>query len=65
MKLDVVAVALLASVALTVIAALVNCVGVPDITPVEVFRLNPVGRVPEAIANVLEPEPPEVLILKE
>ena len=40
----------LASVALTVMAAVVTTVGVPLTTPEEVFKLNPAGRVPLLIA---------------
>ena len=35
-------------VTLMEIVALPDTVGVPEITPVEVFRINPVGSMPEA-----------------
>ena len=55
----VVAVALFASVTLTVMVLLVSDPeDVPLITPVLEFKPRPVGSVPLASANVLEPAPP-------
>ena len=47
------------SVTDTVNVELPAAVGVPEIAPVELLRLSPAGRVPEATAKVLVPEPPE------
>ena len=49
-KVDVVATAVFESVTFTVRFALPVEVGVPEITPVAVFKDNPVGNVPELIA---------------
>ena len=55
----VVAVALFASVTLTVMVLVVSDPeDVPLITPLLVFRERPVGSVPLASANTLEPAPP-------
>ena len=39
--------------------ALVCVVGVPEITPLEEFKVSPVGRDPEVIAQVKGGVPPE------
>ena len=57
----VVAVALFASVTLTVMALVVSVPEeVPLMTPVLELSARPVGRVPLASANTLEPAPPDV-----
>ena len=64
-KLEVVAVVLFASVTLTVMAKLPVAVGVPEIVPVDEFKVTPPGRDPLARANELEPAPPLVEIESE
>jgi hypothetical protein len=64
-KLKVVAVAEFASVTRTWTARFSTFVGVPLITPVEVFRLRPEGRVPLTRENVVGVAPPEALIVRE
>jgi len=49
---DFVAVFALASVTFTVQEDLPFFVGVPEIAPVELFSVNPVGRLPELIDQV-------------
>ena len=62
----VVAVALFASVTLTVMALVVSVPeDVPLITPVLEFRESPVGRVPLASANTFVPAPPDVARVNE
>ena len=51
------------SVAVTTIAEFPGTVGVPEITPVDELRANPLGRVPVVTANDLVPAPPEALRL--
>jgi hypothetical protein len=59
-------VALFASVTLTVIALEVGAPDVvPLITPVLVFRLRPVFKVPLASAKTLVPAPPDVASVNE
>ena len=55
----VVAVAPLASVTLTVITELVICDAFPDMKPVDVSRVSPVGRDPDASAKVRGVAPPD------
>ncbi len=53
-----VVVAATASVTLKVTETELRVVGVPLITPVEVFRLRPVGKVPALIVHVYGEVPP-------
>jgi hypothetical protein len=49
-----------ASVTRTVnVVEIANDDGVPDITPVEVFKVNPAGSEPDDTAHVVDPEAPE------
>ena len=59
----VVAVALLLSVTRTVMAKLPTCVAVPEIVLPE--SVTPAGRVPDAIAKVLPPDPPALAMARE
>ena len=49
---DLVAVAAFASCACTVKVEVPAVVGVPEIAPVELFKVNPAGRLPEVIDQV-------------
>lgn len=64
-KLEVVEVALLASVTRIVIEADPTEVGVPEMTPVEVLRVSPAGSDPEANAKVRGDAPPDATIVIE
>jgi hypothetical protein len=64
-KLEVVAVAEFASVTRIWMARFWAVVGVPLMTPVEVFRLRPVGSVPLTKEKALEVAPPEALMVSE
>jgi hypothetical protein len=61
----VVATAVLASVIRAVIANVPLAVGVPEITPVELFRFTPEGSDPVTIEKVPEPDPPLVESVRE
>ena len=61
----VVATAVLASVIRAVIVEVPLAVGVPEITPVEVFRVTPAGNDPDATEKVPEPDPPLVASVRE
>lgn len=50
-----------ASVTLTVKFTVPDVVGVPDINPVDVFKVNPPGSEPDDTAHVVDPEAPEAL----
>ena len=60
-KLLVVLVAPLASVALAVMAWFPAALGVPLITPVDAFRDKPLGNVPETMANDVGEAPPDAV----
>ena len=59
-KEEVVATVVLESVIRAVIAYVPATVGVPEITPVEVFSVIPAGSDPDAIEKVPDPDPPLV-----
>ena len=61
----VVATAVFESVIRAVIANVPLAVGVPEITPVVLFRFTPEGSDPDAIEKVPEPEPPLVESVRE
>lgn len=50
-----------ASVTRTVKLVVPAVVGDPEITPVEVFKVNPAGSEPIDTAHVVDPEAPEAL----
>lgn len=57
---DLLAVSDALSVALTVKLYVPEAVGVPLMTPVDVFKLKPVGSAPEEIAKEMDGVPPDV-----
>jgi hypothetical protein len=58
-KMEVVAVAVLESVTRIEILDDPVALGVPEMTPVDVFSERPAGRDPDARANMFPPEPPD------
>jgi hypothetical protein len=59
-KDEVVATVVFVSVMRAVITYVPATVGVPEITPVEVFSVTPAGSDPDAIEKVPDPDPPLV-----
>jgi hypothetical protein len=64
-KDEVVATVVFVSVIVTVIAYVPVAVGVPEITPDEVLSVTPVGKDPDAIEKVPDPDPPLVASVSE